>query len=126
MDFLAKSDLNSDAYTPEQLMAGGSDAITKPDTIAQAGVVQRLSVLGRVTASGALVLCDSAAEDGSQTPVAILVETVDTTASARTAPVYVAGEFAFDALVWDASFTTDADKLKAFGDKSPIVLKKLG
>lgn len=125
-DFLAESDLNSDAYTPEQVVVGGSDVITKPDTIAMAGVIPALSVMGRVTASGELVVCNSGAVDGSEVPVAILVSEVDTTSAAQTAPVYVAGEFNVDALSWHASFSTDAAKLAAFGDGSPIVPKKLG
>ena len=125
-DFLAKSELNAGAYTPENLLAGDSDVITKPDSIAQAGAIARLTVMGRVTGSGLLIQSVRTANDGSQNPVAILVEGVDTTAAAVTAPVYVAGEFLMDALNWHASWDTEARRLAAFGDRAPIVVKKSG
>lgn len=124
-NFLASSDLSAGSYTPENLLAGESDVITKPDTIAQAGAIAQFTVMGRISASGKLVKSVQTANDGSQNPVAILVEDVNSTAGDITAPVYVAGEFLIDALVWDASWTTDALKLAAFGDKG-IVVKKVG
>lgn len=124
-NFLASSDLSAGSYTPENLLAGESDVITKPDTIAQAGVIPALSVLGR-NAAGKLIVSLETATDGSEVPVAILVEDVNTTSGDVVAPVYVAGEFLIDALVWHASWTTDALKLAAFGDKAAIVVKKVG
>lgn len=124
-NFLASSDLNAGSYTPENLLAGESDVITKPDTIGGTAVLAALTVLGR-TAGGVLVPCVRTASDGTQNPVAILVEGVNTTGGNVTAPVYVAGEFLIDGLVWDASWATDAQKLAAFGDKAAIVAKKSG
>lgn len=124
-NFLASSDLSAGSYTPENLLAGESDLITKPDVIAQAGAIATLTVLGRITASGKLIKSVRTAVDGSQNAVAILVEDVDTTAADVTAPVYVAGEFLMEALVWDASWDTEARKLSAFGDRG-IVIKKVG
>lgn len=121
-DFSAQSDL-TESYTPEVVLLD-DDAISKPDTIAQAGVIASNTVLGRVTASGKLIKSVSTAADGSESPVAILVNAVDATAADVVAPVWVAGVFNVDALVFDASFSTDATKLAAFGDLSPVVLKK--
>ena len=45
------------------------------------------------------------ATDGSENPTAILVDTVDTTAGAQNAGVYVKGEFNTRSLIYDASFT---------------------
>lgn len=125
-NFLAKSDLSAGSYVPENLLAGDSDLITKPDTIAQAGAIVPFTVLGRVTASGKLIKSVRTAVDGSQSPVAILCEDVDSTAADVVAPVYVAGEFDIASLVWDASWATDAQKLAAFGDKATLIAKKIG
>lgn len=121
-DFSAQSDL-TESFTPEVVLLD-DDAISKPDTIALAGVIASNTVLGRVTATGKLVKSVSTAVDGSEKPVAILVNAVDTTAADVVAPVWVAGVFNSDALVFDASYSTDALKLAAFGDLSTIVLKK--
>jgi len=121
-DFTAQSIL-TESYTPEVVFLD-DDVISKPDTIAQAGVIPANTVLGRVTASGKLIKSVSTATDGSEKPVAILVSSVDSTAGDVVAPVYVGGTFNVDALVFDASFATDAAKLAAFGDLSTIVLKK--
>lgn len=121
-DFTAQSIL-TESYTPEVVWLD-DDVISKPDTIALAGVVPALTVLGRVTASGKLIKSVAGATDGSQKPVAILVASVDTTAADVVAPVYVGGTFNVDALLFDASFATPAAKLAAFGDLGTIVLKK--
>ena len=126
MTTLAMSNLSVGSITPEQRFAGDSDIITKPMTIAQAGVLAAGTVLGKVTASGKLIKAVIGAADGSATPVAILVEAVDTTAADAVAPVYLAGEFALDFLVFDATFNTEALKLDAFGPSGSIVVRKLG
>lgn len=126
MTTLATSDLSAGSYTPEQRFAGDSDIITKPAVIKQAGAIAAGSVLGRITATGKLVVCDTAAADGSEVPAAILAEAVDTTSADVTAAVYLAGEFNLDWLVFHASFTTEAEKLDAFGLSGSIVIRKLG
>lgn len=122
--FLATGKID-ETYTPEQVVIGGSDVITKPFTIASGQNLPALSVVGRVTASGKLVLSDSGAADGSQTPVGIVVDAVDASAGDKSAPVYIAGEFNVDALNFHSSYSTAALKLAAFGVNGPIVLKKL-
>lgn len=127
MSVLAMSNLNAGSFTPEQRFAGDSDIITKPMTIATAaGALAAGTVLGRITASGKLVPAAIGAGDGSETPVAILVEAVDATGGDVVAPVYLAGEFNLDWLVYDATFNTEALKLDAFGASGSIVVRKLG
>lgn len=125
-NFLASSVLNAGSYTPENLLAGESDVITKPDLVGGSASHPALTVLGRIGVSGILIPSVRTANDGSQNPVAILVEAADATLGNVTVPVYVAGEFLIDGLVWDASWATDAQKLAAFGDKAAIVAKKSG
>ena len=129
MSVLAMSNLSAGSFTPEQRFAGDSDIITKPMTIAKVSagaVIPARTVLGRVTASGKLIPAVVGASDGSAAGVAILAEAVDTTVADVIAPVYLAGEFNMDALVYDATFNTEALKLDAFGASGSIIVRKLG
>ena len=127
MSTLASSNLSAGSYTPEQRYAGESDIITNTYTIAQAaGAVAVGTVLGRISASGKLVPCNSGANDGSQVPVAIAAEAVNATAGDVVGPVYVAGEFNLDFCVFHTSFDTEAKKLAAFAPGAAIIVRKLG
>lgn len=120
----AASGKTDETYTPEQVVIGASDVITRPETFKSGADVAALTVLGRITASGKLIKSVNTASDGSEIPVAIAVENVASAGADKVGPAYIAGEFNVDALVWDATYSTDALKLAAFGD-GPIVLKKL-
>ena len=125
MTTLAQSNLSAGTFTPSQRYAGDADLITVNATLAAGQNLPDLSVLGRITASGLLTLCNSGASDGSQTPVAILVEATNATSNTAVA-VYVAGEFNIDSLNWHASFNTDALKLAAFqnGLSGSLIMRK--
>lgn len=113
----------SETRTPTQFV-GGHPPIMKPVTLAQSGAVQNLvagTVLGMVTASGKHTPWVHDAEDGSEDPVAILVEDVEVPADAdEKATAYSHGEFLKDGLTWDATaeasdITTAVDALEARG-----------
>lgn len=80
-------------YTPDNLLAGDYPAVTDIITILTGQVLARGAVLGKITASGKYILCDKAAVDGSQTPVAILAEAVDATAADKQSVVFLSGSF---------------------------------
>ncbi len=123
---LAYANLNADTYTPEQLVVGGPVA-TKPDHFGLTTEMTKLgTVLGRSTVNQLLIPCDPNATDGSEKPVAIAVEDMNTHLGLMQGPTYVGGQFALQGLVWHPNFTTDEQKLAAFGDLSPIIVKKLG
>lgn len=123
--FLAAGKID-ETFTPEQVIVDAIDVVSKSMTVLSGQNLAALSVLGRVTASGKLVLCDSGASDGSQTPVAINIDPIDASAGDKVGPVYVAGSFNIDALTWHASFSTDALKLAAFGATNGVmVMRKL-
>lgn len=127
MTVLASSNLASGSYTPSQRFAGDSDIITNNFTIATAaGSLAAGTVLGRITASGKLIKSAIGAGDGSAVPVGILCEAVDASGGDKVASIYVAGEFALDFLVFDATYNTDALKLAAFGTSGSIIVRKLG
>ena len=75
------------------------------------GVVYAGTVLGIVTASGKYVPCVQSASDGSQTPVAICWDDVDTTlGDAIGSVVSRDAEVRFEDLIWDPSIATLSQK----------------
>lgn len=113
-----------ETFTPEQVIIGGSDVITRPETFKSGANVAALTVCGRITASGKLIKSVQTASDGSQVPVAICIEDVASASADKVGPAYIAGEFNVDGVVWDASWTTDALKLASTGN-GPLIFKKL-
>lgn len=107
----------------DDLIAGN-----KPEIATNAGVlitgqnIVRGTVVGRITATGLLTECDSAATDGSQLPLGILAHDVDATASDKQCQFYVAGVFRKSVIVWHASFATDIARDAAF-DRTAIVVR---
>jgi hypothetical protein len=125
MTTLAQSNLAAGTYTPSQRYAGDAQIVSVNATLAAGQNLPDLSVLGRITATGLLTLCNTGAADGSQTPVAILVEATNAVANSAVA-VYTAGEFNIDQLNWHSSFNTDALRLNAFGVNGSIIMRKPG
>jgi len=113
--------LQTETYTPQELFTGSFPRHTEPHTIAAGQTLAALSVLGRVTATGELTLSDATAADGSETPVAILLAAVDTTDGAARAPVYVAGCFNPELLVYGDGH--DADTVAAAFLGTPLFLR---
>ncbi|MDB5853285.1 MAG: hypothetical protein JWR22_1326 [Herminiimonas sp.] len=83
----------AEAYIPDQLIAGNHKLVTDSVTILSGQVLQRGSVLGKITASGKYILALSAAGDGSQTPVAIAADYIDASGGDVVGGIYLAGEF---------------------------------
>lgn len=98
------------SYLPSQLSAGDFPVAMESGVIAVGQQLTRGAVLGQVTASGEYVLCAAAAEDGSQTPVAILDKAVDTTEGAESAPIRLTGQVLGSQLTLGAGLTLAAAK----------------
>ncbi|EFL53094.1 conserved hypothetical protein [Solidesulfovibrio fructosivorans JJ]] len=95
-------------HVPDKLIAGDAKIVTAAGTIASgAGALVRGTVLGKITASGKYQKAVGTAEDGSQTPDAILAEDTDATSADALSVVYLSGQFAESALTLDASLTLD-------------------
>lgn len=124
---IAQGDL-TEAYVPFTLLAGDVPALaSRAEVILDVNAeVAQYTVLGRITASGKLQACVLTAMDGSEVPVGILAHAVGSAAANAdaTAPVYFSGNFNMDALVWDASFDTEAKKLAAFDSNKTITITK--
>ncbi|BCE02918.1 head decoration protein [Marinicellulosiphila megalodicopiae] len=105
-----------------EIVASSQDLTTHSDTIKSGeGVLVRGTVLARETASGHLVPAEKGGAGGIGNASKILTHDIDATSEAITCPVYSGGGFDSNLLTWDASFSTDADKLTAF-DAKPINL----
>lgn len=95
----------SDAFIPDQLIAGDLKLVTDDVQIKGNTVLERGTVLGMITATGEWTLSVKTAADGSQVPAAILVDQCDlTTASPVRGGIYVMGEFNFNAMIYDPSW----------------------
>ena len=103
---------DSTISSPDNLIAGASDVIAVEATIASgAGKLARGTVLGKITANGLCKIVNSAgADDGTRTAYAILAENVDATSGNVVTSVYVAGEFAEDALTFGGSDTANTHR----------------
>lgn len=97
--------MKSSVFVPDQLVSGPLQLVTDSVTIGVSGVLKRGTVLGMITASGSYIPSKKDATDGSEKPVAILVDNVDTTTTAQTGGVYLMGEFNQNRLIFDATWT---------------------
>lgn len=95
-------------YVPDNLLAGEYPRVMKTVTIAKSGPLERGAVLGKITATGKFVLSLAEADDGSETPRAILAEGVDATEDDVEATVYLTGEFSTNAITLGDGHTVDS------------------
>ncbi|AJI83874.1 TPA: head decoration protein [Yersinia enterocolitica] len=98
--------MRSSLFMPDQLVSGTLQLVTDTGVIAQAATIHlRGTVLGKITASGEYVKSVKTATDGSEVPVAILVDDVDTTTTSQRGGVYLMGQFNQNRIIHDASWT---------------------
>jgi hypothetical protein len=121
-----------DTYTQNFLLAGNHPELAPAYSYpVKAGVVlEQFSVVG-LDATGFLVKAVQAAEVTPVQAIGVLAHAVTGGAADGdvNAPVWYSGCFNMDALVWGASFNTDAEKAKAFhGAPTPttIIVAKRG
>lgn len=96
--------MKSALFVPDQLIAGTLQVVTDTGIIT-GGTYKRGTVLGMVTASGKYTACVKTAEDGSETPVAILVDNVDASSADQNGGLYLMGEFNQNRIIYDNSWT---------------------
>lgn len=85
--------VSQDAFIPDQLIGGDLKIVTHSGRTITGGAFKRGTVLGLITASGKYTIATAAANDGSQTPVEILVDDVDASAADALGGTYAMGEF---------------------------------
>lgn len=98
--------MRSSLFVPDQLVAGPLQLVTDTGVIAQVDFIHlRGTVMGKIKASSEYVKSVKSATDGSEVPVAILVDNVDTTTAAQRGGVYLMGQFNQNSVIHDASWT---------------------
>jgi hypothetical protein len=102
--------VQTETYTPDQLVAGDYPLVTRTVTILSGANIQRGHLLGRITASGKYIVSLSGASDGSQTPVAIAADNCNASAGDALTGVYETGEFNEAAVIFGASHTADSTR----------------
>ncbi|HFK2350711.1 head decoration protein [Klebsiella variicola] len=101
--------MKSSLFLPDQLIAGTLQLVTDSGTIT-GGSFKRGTVLGMITASGKYTKSVKTATDGSQNPVAILVDNVDASTADQNGGLYLMGEFNQNIIIYDNSWTVLALK----------------
>jgi len=91
-------------FTPENLIAGEFPRIMRIATITGGQALPQGAVLGQITATGAYVLSTATATDGSEVPVAILAQPIDTTLDVE-GHLFLTGEFNAHALTLGSGHT---------------------
>lgn len=100
----------SETYTPENLIAGDYPIVTDIVVI-DTGTLAKGTVLGKITATGKYVICNSGGtDDGSRTPSAILLEAADASSADVNAVVALSGSFNESKLVFGGSDTADTHR----------------
>lgn len=98
--------MRSSLFVPDQLVSGTLQLVTDTGVIAQATAIHlRGTVLGKIKASGQYIKSVKTATDGSEVPVAILVDNVDSTAAAQRGGAYLMGQFNQNSIIYDNSWT---------------------
>lgn len=99
----------SETYTPDNLVAGGTQLVARSITVASSAALVRGAVLGRITASGKYILSASAAVDGSETPDLVLAEDCDASGGDVTnVAAFEKGEFNETALTFGTGHDADS------------------
>lgn len=118
----------TEAFNEIPLFSGAGPFKTTTETLLNPGAdLPAYSVVGRITASGKVTLCNPAAVDGSQVAIGITTAKVVNTAADQGIAIFREGTFNPAALNWHAGFTTDAQKRLAFEASQPgIIIQKIG
>lgn len=98
----------TETYTADNLIAGDHPLVTESVTVLDGQTLTRGAVLGKITASGKVVLSLAAAVDGSEVPYAILAEDVTADGADEEATAYLSGEFNEGELTIGTGHTADS------------------
>ena len=117
-------------FDPSSLFAGAFPTRQRPITLASgsntAGTpLPRGALLGRVTASGKYIPCKATATDGSQNPTAVLAADTDAGSADAETAAYFEGEFAFQLMTIDVSWTLSALGAALAQAPSPLYVRSV-
>ncbi len=97
-------------YEPSNLLAGDFPIVTSTITITAGQSLTRGAVLGRIDDSDEYVLSEATATDGSENPIAILTEDVDSASGEIESVCYLSGQFNSKDLVFGAGHTAESTR----------------
>lgn len=113
--------MKSALFNPDQLISGPLQVVTDSVVIGIYGALKRGTVLGVKRVTKEYVPSKKGAMDGSEYPLAILADAVDTTSLPQTGGIYLMGEFNQHRLIFDPDWTLD--ELKVVLRQSAIFLR---
>ena len=118
-------------YEPTPPIAGDLKLVSRPIVVAAGqnaagAVLPRISLLGVVTATNKSVLCKANATDGSQVPVYVTTDDLDTSAADVPANGYVEGEFAWELSNVDPSWTLQTLNAALAARPSLLIFVQIG
>jgi hypothetical protein len=117
------------AFSPTALLQGDLPHIADDVTVASgAGVIPYGTLLGKVTATGKYIPSVRTAADGSQNPVAVFANLagVDATSADQVGSAYFIGEFAFERLTVDASWSLAQLKAALRSGNTQVYVRAVG
>lgn len=101
----------SETFSYDNLIAGCAPIVTDIVTIDNGADLVRGTVLGKISASGKYVICDSdGTDDGRRTPIAILAEDAAAASDEVNATIYLCGEFNESACTFSTGDTADTHR----------------
>lgn len=111
---------------PAMLVTGDYPPLrAESETFGQSLTYAAYTVVGKVTAGGAIIKSVQSAVDGSQNPIGFLAVAVATgVGESAKGAVYKSGVVNPDVLVWDATWNTDELKRNAFKAAAPLLFVK--
>ncbi len=104
------------SFNPTSPYAGGDDFAHRTGLLisgsnASGSVTSKMTLVGVITASGKFKKCVADADDGSQNPVGFTADDVDASVADATCNVYEEGQFAWEMINVDDSWTmTDLNR----------------
>ncbi len=119
------------SFNPTSPYAGGDDLAHRTGTLisgsnASGAVTPKMTLVGVVTASGKYKKSVATATDGSQNPVGFLADDVDASSADAACNVYEEGQFTWEMISVDASWTL-ATLNRAFESSSrDIFIRSVG
>lgn len=94
----------------DKLIAGDYPLITQEETIVSGQNVVRGTLMGKITASSKLSICDSGNTDGTENPYSIMSEDVDASAADKKGITYHTGDFNERGITFGGTDTPDTHR----------------
>lgn len=119
------------SFNPTSPYAGGDDfahrtGLLISESNAAGAVTPKMTLVGVVTASGKYKKCVASANDGSQNPVGFLADDVDAASADAACNVYEEGQFTWEMINVDASWTLAALNRAFESSSRDIFIRSVG